>query len=128
MTCYFPGTETIYDFDVGAMKCIINLHYTQRDACIDIKGSVCANGYGGGLMNGEMSWIGKGHQKADQISADQSVTYQAAADSMKGIGISYLNGTNVGKGAVDLELVDPKAGQFALSEGMYFQGHMGGDC
>ncbi|KAK4697909.1 hypothetical protein P7C71_g252, partial [Lecanoromycetidae sp. Uapishka_2] len=128
MACYFPGTETIYDFDVEAMNCIINLHYTQDDACIDIAGSVCAQGYGGGLMAGQMSWIGKGHAKADQISAAQSVTYQAAAASMKGIEISYANGSSVGKGAIDLELVDPKAGDFALTEGMYFDGHMGGDC
>lgn len=128
MACYYSGTETIYDFDVDAMKCIINLHYTQDDACIDIQGILCEQGYGGGLMAGQMSWIGKGHTKADQISAAQSVTYQAAADSMKGLQISYANGSSIGKGAIDLELVDPKAGQFALTEGMYFDGHRGSDC
>lgn len=128
MACYFTGTEMIYDFDAAAMDCIINLHYTQDDACIDIKGSVCAQGYGGGLMAGQMSWIGKGHAKADQISADQSTSYQAAANSMVGIQISYANGSDIGKGAIDLELVSPSAGEFALVEGMYFDGHMGGSC
>lgn len=79
-------------------------------------------------MAGQMSWIGKGHAKADQISADQSVTYQAAAESMKGLQISYANGSSIGKGAIELDLVDPKAGEFALTEGMYFDGHMGPDC
>lgn len=55
MACYCPGTEIIYDIDVDAMKCIINLYYTQDDACIDISGSVCGQGYGGGLMAGQMS-------------------------------------------------------------------------
>ena len=56
MACYYGGDEEIYDFDVAAMDCIINLHYTQEDACIDIKGSVCGNNYGGGLMRGQMGW------------------------------------------------------------------------
>lgn len=47
---------------------------------------------------------------------------------MKGIEISYANGSGIWKGAIDLELVDPKAGDFALTGGMYFDGHMGGNC
>ena len=128
MACYFPGSEEIFDFDVDVMKCIINLHFVQRDSCISVEGSECAKGYGGGLMAGQTSWIGKGHAKANQLSGDQSVTYQAAAESMKGVKIDYMKGHTVGKGAVDLELVDPKAGQFALTEGMYFYGHRDSEC
>ena len=75
------------------MNCIINLHYTQDDKRIDIAGSVCAAGYGGGLMRGQMEWWG-GNIKADQLSAVDSATLQAAAWSMLNVGISYMDEVN----------------------------------
>ena len=121
MACYYPGTEQIFDFDVAAMKCIINLHFVQDDACIDVAGSVCGNGYGGGLMLGEMGYLG-GNIKADQISAQDSVSFQAAADSMLNAQIDY----NTGPQAIDLVLPDSQ--DDALEIEIQFQGHKAKDC
>ena len=121
MACYYPGTEQIFDFDVAAMKCIINLHYVQDDACIDVAGSVCGNGYGGGLMLGHMGFLG-GNIKADQISAQDSVSFQAAADSMLNVQIDY----NYGPQAIDLVLPDSQDDDLRIE--IYFQGHKAKDC
>lgn len=120
--CYYPGTEQIFDYDVAAMDCIINLHYTQEDACIDVAGSMCANGYGGGLMRGQMGWAGK-NQKADQISAQDSRTFQAAAASMANVKIDYAKGENA---AISLVTVSSENG--LLTNLIMFDGHKGSDC
>ena len=121
MACYYPGTEQIFDFDVAAMDCIINLHYVQDDACIDIAGSVCGNDYGGGLMMGHMGFLG-GNIKADQISALDSVSFQAAANSMLDVQIDY----NTGPQAIDLVLPDAQDNTLRIE--IQFQGHKAKDC
>ena len=121
MACYYPGKEQIFDFDVATMKCIINLHYVQDDACIDVAGSVCGNGYGGGLMLGHMGFLG-GNIKADQISAQDSVSFQAAADSMLNVQIDY----NYGPQAIDLVLPDSQDNILDIE--IFFQGHKAKDC
>lgn len=120
MACYYPGKSKIFDFDVAAMKCIINLHYIQRDACIDIAGSVCGKGYGGGLMKGEMGFLG-GNIKADQLSAQDSATLQAAADSMLNVTIEYS------KTVIPIDLVLP-SDQGTLRLEIFFDGHQGKEC
>lgn len=122
MACYDEGTEEIYDFDVAAMKCIIDLHYRQADVCISIAGSVCANGYGGGLLRGQMGWWG-GNSNADLISDQDSKTFQAAADSMKGVKIDYSNPVNA---AIQVVVVSDTNG--LLSSTVEFDGHQGRDC
>ena len=121
MACYYPGTEQIFDFDVAALKCIINLHFVQDDACIDVAGRVCGNGYGGGLMLGEMGYLG-GNIKADQISAQDSVSFQAAADSMLNLQIDY----NTGPQAIDLVLLDSQDDALAIE--IQSRGHEAKNC
>ena len=121
MACYYPGTAQIFDFDVAAMKCIINLHFVQDDACIDVAGSVCGKGYGGGLMLGEMGYWG-GNIKADQISAADSISFQAAAESMLDVQIDY----DYGGQAIDLVL--PNSQGDVLRIEMAFQGHKAKEC
>ena len=58
--CYFAGSDNIYNFDVEVMQCLINLHAAQDDNCIDVAGSVCGSDYGGGIMKGQVTWIGPG--------------------------------------------------------------------
>ena len=124
MACYEQGSEEIFDFDIEAMKCIINLHYLQPDKCIDIKGSVCANGYGGGLMRGQMGWWDtKGVSHQNKISAQDSRTLQAAAESMNGIKINYKKGENA---AIQLNVVSDT--NDVLSVEIDFDGHQGSDC
>lgn len=86
--CYTPGTSMFYDFDATVANCIINLHYTQADACISVAGSVCGQGYGGGLMTGFVSW-----RTATKLSADQSRAIQAAANALVGTSVSYDHGS-----------------------------------
>ena len=121
MACYYPGTARIFDFDVATMKCIINLHFVQDDACIDVAGSVCGNGYGGGLMLGEMGYWG-GNIKADQLSAEDSISFQAAADSMLDVEIDY----DYAGQAIDLVLPDSQGNVLRIE--MMFQGHKARDC
>ena len=53
----------------GAVACST---VTQADVYIDVAGSVCGKGYGGGIMNGRTSWL-----YASQFSAEQSATMKA---------------------------------------------------
>lgn len=101
MACYYPGTEQIFDFDVA--------------------GSVCGNDYGGGLMLGHMGFLG-GNIKADQISAQDSVSFQAAANSMLDVQIDY----NTGPQAIDLVLPDAQDNTLRIE--IQFQGHKAKDC
>ena len=121
MACYYPGTDKIFDFDVAAMKCIINLHLAQHYACLDVAGSVCSNGYGGGLMLGEMGSWGGGIN-ADHIGAADSISFQAAADSMLGVEIDYDDGP----WAIDLVLPDSQGNTLRIE--IAFQGHKAKEC
>lgn len=117
--CYVKGDAKIEDFDVEAMKCNIDLHYRQSDKCISMAGSRCE--YGGGIMKGEMGWWTSGHDSANQLSAEDSGTLQAAAESMRGASISY---DEVSNGAIELAVV----GQNGLTVSMTFTGHQGKEC
>ena len=64
-----------------------------------------------------------GNQRADQISAQDSATFQAAANSMLGVKINYTEGDNA---AIDLNVVSNENG--LLVNEMMFDGHMGSDC
>ena len=121
MACYYPGTEKIIDFDVAAIDRIIDSHLAQHYAGIDVAGSVCDNGYGGGLVLGETGYR-VGNIKADQMSPADSIICQAAAESMLGVGIDYENGP----WAVGLLLPDIEGN--ALRIEIAFQGHMAKEC
>ena len=88
--CYIPGDTTLEADDAAAIKCIIDLHYRQSDVCIDIQGSVCANGYPGTLQRGQTSWV-----YAATLSSDQSWAMQAGADAIVGTGVSIANGNEI---------------------------------
>ncbi|KAJ5272594.1 hypothetical protein N7478_007719 [Penicillium angulare] len=66
--------------DADAANCLVNLHYTQDDACISIKGSMCEDGYDGMLQNARMSYISGPYQ----ISSDESISFQGAINKMVG--------------------------------------------
>lgn len=72
-------------------------------------------------MRGQMGWWGKGHQKADQISAADSSTFQAAADSILNAKVSYDGGAQI-----SFEVVDKSTGN--LINEIMFDGHQGADC
>lgn len=123
--CFYEGDATITDADVDAMKCMINLHHLQGDKCIDFAGSTCANGYpGGGLMDGKMHEFFTHHlDDRNKVSAQDSQTLQAAAESMRGKKIDYAQG---GDGAISVVVIDDQDG--ALGRWIDFAGHPGDDC
>ena len=121
--CYNPGTETIYDYDVSAMKCILNLHYTQADKCISVAGSTCANGYTGGIMNGHTNLLTSGYDSANQLTSDQSGALQAAAESMLNVGITYADPSNAAMTLITLS--DDKK---TVDSEIDFVGHQGIQC
>ena len=122
--CYQTGSEEVFDFDVEAMKCIINLHYTTPYKCIGIKGSECGEHYGGGLMRGQMGWLTtKGKDKENKLSERDSRTLQAAAESMKGVKIDYKKGEN---SAIELVVISDT--NDVLSVSIDFDGHQGKGC
>ena len=92
MACYEPGNATMEQIDIDVMDCITNLFYRQKDRCIDVAGSVCAVGYGGGIMRGRSGFIGKGRGKQYQISAETSSALQQAIASMLNVGFDYNSG------------------------------------
>ena len=72
-----------------------------------------------------MWWPGftGGNQRADQISAQDSAGFQAAANSMLGVKINYTVGENA---ATDLNVFFNVNGP--LDNEMMFDGHIGHDC
>lgn len=121
---FIPGKERIIDADVDMMKCIIDLHYRQPDKCIDIKGSHCGNGYGGGLMKGKIKWLRtKAIDPQYQISDEESRALQAAAESMRNLTIDYKTGGNLAISLVNMTYPD-KPPYTRID----FTGHQGWSC
>ena len=121
MACYAEGEQPVTKKDIDAMKCIIDLHYRQDDRCIDIKGSHCATTYGliGNLQRGQMSYL----MGPYNISAVDSTTLQAAADSMEGIKIDYDKMTDA---PIDLAVVSDTNDMLEVD--IMFDGKQGDDC
>lgn len=129
MACWNPGSEQIIDADVEAMKCIINLHYLQPDKCIDIRGSVCSNGYGGGLMRGQNYYANSAHDKKSQLTAEESSTLQGAAASLSGVKINYASGPHGSEASTEaIILWAVNARGDGLNVEIDFNGHQGADC
>ncbi|KAJ5116134.1 hypothetical protein N7456_000482 [Penicillium angulare] len=83
--CYYDGDDTFTQADADAANCLVNLHFTQDDKCIDVKGSMCAPGYSGPLQNAQVSYIYGPYQ----ITGAQSVSLQAAINAI--VGKKYSN-------------------------------------
>lgn len=132
MACYGQGLATISDADVETMKCMINLHYLQPDKCIDIKGSICGKAYNGGLMRARKQDMPSSEHSDPkyQLSAEESLIIQAAAESMREANIDYTQGPAQGgtRGleAILLTVVDGRNDR--NSPTIDFDGHQGTDC
>lgn len=79
--CY-SKTGNVYTWaqdDVNVANCLINLHYTQDDACISVAGSECEQYAKGSMIIN--SWVGA---SAYRFNADDSDTLQAASTAFLG--------------------------------------------
>ncbi|KAM0342010.1 hypothetical protein ACHAPU_009738 [Fusarium lateritium] len=86
-TCWMEGVDAWDQATADAAKCLTNLHFTQANVCIDVKGSECDNGFidnGGRLQSSVMGLVGSGYQKRAQITSGQSIAFQAAINDLVG--------------------------------------------
>lgn len=96
--------------DSTTANCLINLHYTQSDACISVAGSSCEAIKGTSqILNARMGY-------AKYLSADDSDTLQAASGYMIGRTVSsgYSDDGGISSGVVELVRVGQNAAQAGL--------------
>lgn len=94
----------------------MNLHANQASVCIDVRGSPCGQGYGGGIMRGRTSWW-----YAAKLNAEQLYVLDYAAHMFVGTHVSYEGGANI-----QFAAVSPINGLLEVS--IDFDGHQGSDC
>ena len=96
--------------DTNTANCLINLHYTQKDACISVAGSACEAGKGTShILN---AWMAV----ANQLSADDYDTLQAASSNMVGMTVSsgYSDDSGLSMGVVVLSRIGPNTALSSL--------------
>ncbi len=77
------------DFDVEVMQCLIDLHAVQGNNCIDIAGSTYGTNYEGGIMKGQITWVGPGQDPSYFVDLQDLATMFAAAYSLLNMQVTY---------------------------------------